>query len=244
MNRPPYLNPFILDVTPVAPVALSGHADLYLPQGTGPFPVVLLVHGMLLEPAEVSPREWPVFQGYAAALAGRGVAAVVVEHDLARGPHFPEALQTVLSAADQAAVRPEVDANRVGAWVLSAGGPLALGLMASYADRFRAFALTYPLLESAHLPDWPSAEAALAGLGDRGLVITTVEHEIPDFVPAQESFLDAARSAGAAVEHLHVEGAQHGFESLDPTNEGREGVVRAVEAVVALLRRPSRFRYG
>lgn len=235
VNRPGYLNPFILDVAEVAPEALSDRADLYLPEGPGPFPVVVLVPGMLREPPEVGPRGWPVFRGYASALAQRGVATVVVEHELTHGPHYDEALRTVLETLAQTVGRHGIDPDRTGFWVFSAGGPLALALLARHADRFGAMALTYPLLESAHLPGWPSPDEAVAGLAGHRLVLTTVEREIEDFVPGQQAFRSAALAAGADMEHLEVPGAWHGFDSQEPTAAGRQAVDRAVESMVRLL---------
>lgn len=235
VNRPGYLNPFILDVAGVAPEALSDRADLYLPEGPGPFPVVVLVPGMLREPPEVGPREWPVFRGYAALLVSKGVAAVVVGHELTHGPQYPEALRTVLRALDSATARPEVDSKRTAFWVFSAGGPLALALLAEHGDRFGCLALTYPLLESDHLTDWPSPDAAVAGLNGHHLVVLTVGQEIPELVPGQRAFLTAVRAADAHVEHIDLPEAYHGFDSQDPTEEGRRAVTQAVESVTGRL---------
>lgn len=112
MDRPGYLNPFILDVPASESEPLSDRADLYLPQGPGPFPLVVLVPGILREPPEIGPRGWPVFQGYAAALAQRGVAVAVVEHSLVAGPDYNDALQTALTTWDEATARPDIDRDR------------------------------------------------------------------------------------------------------------------------------------
>lgn len=226
MDRPGYLNPFILDVPPVTPEALTEHADLYLPDGPDPAPVVVLVPGLSHEPPEVGPRGWPVFQGYAAELTRRGVAAVVLDHDLSNGPNYPQALESVLLILDAAVARPDIDGDRCAFWVFSAGGPLALALLARHGERFGPLALTYPLLESA--PGWPSLEDAVATLHAHDLVLTTVGQEIAELVPGQQAFLAAARAAVADVEHIAVEEAAHGFESLQSTPDGREAVTRAL----------------
>lgn len=235
MARPGYLNPFILEVAEVSPVELTDRADLYLPDGPGPFPVVVLLPGMLREPPEIGPRDWPVFRGYASALAEQGVAAVVVEYDVTQGPRYDEALQTVLGAHDAVTARPEIDGARSGFWVFSAGGPLALALLAGHGERFSLLALTYPQLESDHLPGWPSVADAVAGLTDHRLVITTVDREIPDFVPGQQAFLTAARATGADLEHIAVPAADHGFDSREPTEDGRRAVTEGIQSVVRHL---------
>lgn len=226
MDRPGYLNPFILDVPPVTPEALTDHADLYLPDGPGPAPVVVLVPGLSPEPPEVGPREWPVFRGYAAELARRGVAAIVLDHDLSHGPDYPRALESVLLILDAAVARPDIDGDRCAFWIFSAGGPLALALLVRHGERFGPLALTYPLLESA--PGWPSLEEAVATLGDHDLVLTTVGQEIPELVPGQQALLAATRAAGVDVDHIAVDEAAHGFESQEPTADGRDALTRAL----------------
>lgn len=235
MDRPGYLNPFILDVPSATPEALTALADLYLPEGPGPFPVVVFVPGMLREPPEVGPRGWPVFQGYAGALVNRGVAAVVMDHDLSNGPDYPRALRTALETREAVTARPEIDSDRIGFWVFSAGGPLALALLAGHADRFGLLALTYPLLESEHLASWPSRDESVAALDGHRLVVTTVGQEIPDFVPGQQAFLTAAREACADLEHLTVPDGAHGFDSQEATEEGRRTATQAVELVTRHL---------
>ncbi|WP_256837897.1 alpha/beta hydrolase family protein [Ornithinimicrobium faecis] len=235
MPRPGYLNPFILDVASAESEVLTDHADLYLPDGPGPFPVVVLVPGMLREPPEIGPRGWPVFEGYAGALVARGVAAVVMDHDLSNGPDYPRALAEAVRTLDAATARPEVDSDRAAFWVFSAGGPLALALLAGHADRFGLLALTYPFLESEPLAPWPSREEAVAALDGHRLVVTTVGQEFPDFVPGQQAFLAAARAARADLEELTVRGGAHGFDSQEPTEDGRKTVTQAIAAVASHL---------
>lgn len=233
MDRPGYLNPFILDVPTAAPEFLADRADIYVPDGPDPAPVAVFVPGLSQEPPEVGPRGWPVFQGYASELARRGVAAVVLDHDLSEGLDYPRALESVLLTLDAAVARPDIDGERCAFWVFSAGGPLALALLAQHGERFGPLALTYPLLESA--PGWPSREDAVASLQDHSLVMTTVGQEVPELVPGQQAFRAAAAAAGAEVEHIAVEAAAHGFDSQEPTADGRQAVTRALTSVAGLL---------
>ena len=56
------------------------------------------------------------------------------------------------------------------------------------------------------------------------IVLTRVGHEYPDFARTQDAFVDAARANGVALQVVEVPGGQHGFDSLDHTEESRVAV--------------------
>ena len=228
MNQVPDL---ILPTDPVEPVDHGGF-DLYLPEQGGRPPVVVLVHGLFQQPPPVAPRRTPFFRAYASQLARRGVAAVVLDHELTGGMRYPEAAATldrVLSAVRDGGA---VDGDRVAVWFFSGGGPLALPLLAAGPGWLWCVALTYPLLPTEDVPGWPSLTDALRGLGDTPVVLTLVEHELPAFVPGQRALLEV-RPAGLTT--VEVPGAQHGFDTGPDTEVGRAAVVRALDEVVARL---------
>ena len=147
-DLPAYLQPFVLDVEQGAErrVDRVGQVDFHRPTGTARTGAILLIHGGP-GPAdlEVQPRDWPVYQGYAAAIAERGQVAVTVDHGLIRG------LDQLTTAADdvEAAVAllradPQVDPGRVVLWFFSGAGLLAGEWLDSRPDWLRAVALTYP----------------------------------------------------------------------------------------------------
>ncbi len=74
-RTPAHLRPFLLDV-PERPRERTGNTDLYLPDGPGPHPAVVFVHGGPV-PAEArpTPRDWPALTGYARSVAGPGAWA-------------------------------------------------------------------------------------------------------------------------------------------------------------------------
>src|SRR5689334_10344075 len=84
-DPPPHLRPFVLD-PPECTVEWHGRQDFYLPdEASGaqpaPRPAVVLVHGGPVPPRWLpTPRDWPVFVGYARALAAAGVVGVPVDH--------------------------------------------------------------------------------------------------------------------------------------------------------------------
>ncbi|MBK3559720.1 alpha/beta hydrolase [Streptomyces sp. MBT56] len=63
-HTPAHLRPFLLDV-PERPRERTGNTDLYLPDGPGPHPAVVFVHGGPV-PAEAmpTPRDWPAPANY------------------------------------------------------------------------------------------------------------------------------------------------------------------------------------
>ncbi len=108
-------------------------ASLLLPQGEGPFPGVVIVHG-----SGGSPRANPWTQAYVEALVGRGVAVLYPDK---RGSgdsqgdwqqaSFELLADDALAALDRLLEEPELDAERVGLIGFSQGGdivPLAATL--------------------------------------------------------------------------------------------------------------------
>ncbi len=228
MNQPLDL---IVPTQPVEPSDL-GSFDLYMPEHVVQPSVVVLVHGLFREPPSVSPRRTPFFRAYASQLARRGVAAVMLDHELTEGMRYPEAAATLDRTLSAVRSRNEVDGGRVGVWFFSGGGPLAYPLLAARYDWLRWVGFTYPLLPMEDIPGWPSLSDAVAGLADTPVVLTRVEHENPDFVAGQQAFVDA-RPAGLTV--IEVPGAQHGFDTGPGDEEGRAAVLKALEAVAEHL---------
>ncbi|MBM3529351.1 MAG: alpha/beta hydrolase [Alphaproteobacteria bacterium] len=121
-------------------VALAG--DLYLPKGTGPFPVLVGVHG----------GGWVQgvrgqFQHWGRYVAARGYALFAITYRLAKPGQktYPHAVQDVLAAIQF--VRGNAKAfnlahDRVGVFGHSAGGNI--GALAALAGRSPPFANGYP----------------------------------------------------------------------------------------------------
>ena len=221
-------------IVPTQPVEPSdrGSFDLYLPEDVVRPPVVILVHGLFPEPPPVSPRRTAFFRAYAAQLTRRGLAAVMLDHELTGGMRYPEAAATLDRTLSAVRSSSEVDGDRVGVWFFSGGGPLAYPLLAAGHEWLRWVGLTYPLLPTEDIPGWPSLSDALAGLADTPVVLTRVEHEIPDFVAGQQALVDAG-PAGLTL--IDVPGAHHGFDTGPDNDEGRAAVLQALAAVAEQL---------
>jgi dienelactone hydrolase len=218
--------------TRVVEPADRGSFDLYLPDYVARPPVVVLVHGLFEEPPPVSPRATRFFRAYASQLVQRGVGAVLLDHELTAGMHYPEAAATLDRTLSAVRASSDVDGDRIGVWFFSGGGPLAYPLLAAGDDWLRCVALTYPLLPTQDIPGWPSLTDALTGLSDIPVVLTRVEHEIPSFVAGQQALL-AARPAGLTT--IDVASAAHGFDAGPDTGHGRAAVLQALDAVAGRL---------
>jgi dienelactone hydrolase len=221
-------------IVPTEPVEPSdrGTFDLYLPEHVERPAVVVLVHGLFPEPPPVSPRRTAFFRAYASQLTRRGMAAVMLDHDLTQGMRYPEASATLDHTLSAIRTSSDVDGDRVGVWFFSGGGPLAYPLLAARHAWLRWVGLTYPLLPTEDIPGWPSLTDAVVGLADTPVVLTRVEHEIPAFVAGQQAFVDARPPALTVID---VPRAQHGFDTGPDNEEGRAAVLKALAAVAEQL---------
>lgn len=105
--------------------------DLYLPEGEGPFPAVLTVHG-----GGWTGGAKEAFRSMAQQLAARGFVAATVEYRLATESPFPGAVEDCKAAVRWMRANAEtyrIDPDRVGAVGGSAGGHL-VGMVATTAN--------------------------------------------------------------------------------------------------------------
>ncbi|MFD3518256.1 alpha/beta hydrolase [Streptomyces sp. NPDC058657] len=240
---PAHLRPFLLDV-PGVPRERAGRVDLYLPEpdaAGGPLPAVLFVHGGPV-PAGLAPtpRDWPMYQGYAGLAAARGVVGAMLDHRLHDVGDYPVAADDVAAAVEQLREDPRVDADRIALWFFSGGGPLSAEWLAAPPPWLRCLAATYPILDP--MPSWGlSGERfrpvrAVARAGDLPVVLTRAGLEVPAIAATVEAFVAAGEECGARLDLVDVPHGHHGFETLDPTDESREAVRSALEKVVGYLR--------
>jgi acetyl esterase/lipase len=242
---------------PPAPVVRYGAhpdqvANLHLPAGDPPFPVVALLHGGFWRDRWDRTLMTPL----AIDLARRGFAAWNIEYRRVgqEGGGWPGTLDDVRAALGALASVPEIDATRAVAVGHSAGGHLALwaaarcrdprlagvvGLAAvtdlelarrTNADAIDGFVGGSP----AEMPD-RYAEASPRALLPLGVPQVLVHGAADDVVPAElsESYAAAARAAGDDAELVLVAGSDH-FDVVDPEHDAWQAVVARLER---LLRR-------
>ncbi|MFH9267680.1 alpha/beta fold hydrolase [Streptomyces sp. NPDC017546] len=235
-RTPAHLRPFLLDV-PERPRERAGNTDLYLPDGPGPHPAVVFVHGGPV-PAEArpTPRDWPTLTGYARHVAGQGVVGVTLDHRLRAVTDYEVAAADVADVVERVRADPRVDADRVALWFFSGGGPMAADWLTNPPAWLRCVAANYPVL--APLPSWGMDATrfhpvrAVSHAGRLPFVLVRAERESAEIAATVEEFLAEAARCGANVEVIDVPEGRHGFETLDLTHGAREAVHRAVSAVL------------
>jgi hypothetical protein len=236
-DLPPYLQPFVLDVAQGAEhrVDRVGELDFHRPAGTARTGAILLVHGGP-GPAHlaVSPRDWPVYQGYATAIAQRGQVAVLANHSLIHGfDQLSTAADDVEAAVGVLRADPQVDPERVVLWFFSGAGLLAGEWLDSRPDWLRAVALTYPMLATPPgVDELVSAAEVIGKHKDLPVLLTRVGREREELARPVAEFVSAG---GAALDIIDVPKGQHGFDMLDHSEESRAAVTKALDWAIAHL---------
>lgn len=236
-DLPPYLRPFVLPVADAGEVRVerAGHVDLYHPAGTARTGAILFVHGGPMPPGlEASPRDWPVFQGYATAAAQRGLVAAVVEHGLIRGfDQLVTAADDVEAAVGVLRADPRVDPGRIALWFFSGAGLLAGEWLDSRPDWLRCLMLTYPLLATPPgVDELVNAAEVIGKHKDLPVLLTRVGRERAELAGPVAELVSAG---GAALDIIDVPKGQHGFDMLDHTEESRAAVTKALDWAIAHL---------
>ncbi len=232
MTIPEYLRPFVVSTDPVD-VVDAGEFDICLPTNTRtPAPVAVLVHGgPMREPPNVAPRQWPVFRGYAAALAARGIAAVMFDHALLRSIDYPKAagqLASILHAIRDSA---DVDPDRVAIWFFSGGGPLAATVLRQPAPWLRTVALSYPMLHPLGPAAGFSPAAELTARTRVPILLTRAGLDSPTLLGAQQEFIDAAFRHGVTLTVIDVPDGHHAFDTTDDSEQSRLAIHRALDFI-------------
>ncbi|MFD7866658.1 alpha/beta hydrolase [Streptomyces sp. NPDC059783] len=239
-DRPPaHLRPFPLDVPERTPER-HGNIDLYVPEGGGPRPAVVFVHGGPVPAGvEPTPRDWTALRGYARYAAAEGVVGVLFDHRLHDTTDYARAADDVAAAVERVRSDPRVDADRIALWFFSGGGLLCADWLGAPPAWLRCLAASYPILVP--LPGWGPVEDrfrpadALAGTGSLPLVLTRVGQEMPGIAATVEEFLTSAARHGTDIEIIDVPSGHHAFEGDPVTDEIRDALRAAMSAVIGRL---------
>jgi len=104
--------------------------DIYLPEGTGPFPVVVLIHGGAFKMGDKAMEA-----SNASALVAKGIAAASINYRLSGEAKFPAQIEDCKAAVRflrANAAKYNLNPDKIGSWGASAGGNLSSLLGTSY----------------------------------------------------------------------------------------------------------------
>ncbi|GAA2295257.1 alpha/beta hydrolase [Streptomyces hawaiiensis] len=236
---PAHLRPFPLDV-PELPRDRRGQVDLYVPDGHGPRPAVVFVHGGPVPAgARPRPREWPTLVGYARLAAAEGMIGATLDHSLHDLADYARAAADIAAAIELVRADARVDADRIALWFFSGGGLLTTDWLTQPPAWLRCLAASYPIL--APLPAWGLAESrfhpvrAVEEAGPLPIVLLRAGRETPEIAATVEAFVTAAEKCAARLEVVDVPNGHHGFETLDAPEETVPALQHAMRSVVTHL---------
>lgn len=239
MADPAYLNPFILPIKPVTSQR-HGHVDIYRPSAEGRRPAVVFIPGGPLPATlEPRPRAWPLYAGYGSLAAASGLVGATLDHRLYNMADHAPAAEDVHAAVARVRADPSVDPERVLLWFFSGGGRLSADFLREPPSWLRGIALTYPVLGD--LPSRAPAEPrfrpieTMSGAGDLPILLVKAGLERAELAVLVDSFIAAAQHHQLNLEVIDLPNARHGFEHLEPTEEARAGVERAMTWVTKTL---------
>ncbi|MEV3970383.1 alpha/beta hydrolase [Streptomyces sp. NPDC050698] len=240
-TAPAHLRPFPMDV-PELPRDRRGNVDLYVPEGEGPRPAVVFVHGGPVPAgARPSPREWPTLVGYARLAAAEGVVGVTLDHGLHDIADYDRAAADIAAGVERVRADSRVDADRVALWFFSGSGLLTTDWLIKPPAWLRCLAASYPVL--APLPAWGMAGSrfhparAVDQAGALPVVLLRAGREAPEIAATVDAFVTAAADCAARLELVDVPNGHHGFETLDAPEETVPALRRAMRSVVTHLAR-------
>lgn len=108
---------------PYASTSSAQKMDIYIPEGTGPFPIVVLIHGGAFMMGDKSGEA-----SNAAALVAKGIAAASINYRLSGEAKYPAQIQDCKAAVRflrANATKYNLNPDKIGSWGASAGGNLS-----------------------------------------------------------------------------------------------------------------------
>jgi len=227
--------------------------DVYGPPSGGrASAVVFLVNGDAPEEVIAKAKDWGVYRSYGEHLAARGIVGVPFNHRSTNRMDPSEAANDVRAAIAFVRDRAKdfgVDADRIGVWVFSAGGPFGLApLLQSPPKWFRCAAGFYTVWDlapfRARLPNatdesvrkWSCVTALAGETSDLPpLLVARAGGDSAPLLEGTETFVRKARERGVDLTLLDHPKGQHGFDTRDDDERSRDIIRETLEFFVRHL---------
>lgn len=221
--------------------------DVYGP-GSGStharLPAILFVHGGPIPREMLAPTEWGFFTSYGELAAVSGFVGVVFNHRLHAPTDYPTSQADMQAAIDYLRSQAGdlgIDADRIGVWVFSGGGPLLAWCLRERPQFVRCLVAFYALLDVRHLlpPDADTERVARAHAFSPAAHLDAAAATLPIFVAragrdnaivntAIDAFVREALTANASIDLANHADGQHGFDLVDDDERSREIIARAL----------------
>ena len=220
--------------------------DVYAPAGqqtSNGLPAVLFVHGGPIPREMLAPTEWGVFASYAELCTAAGLVGVVFNHRLYAPTDYTTAQSDMRAAIEY--VRSHagdlgIDADRIGVWAFSGGGPLLAWCLRERAAFVRCLLAFYALLDVRHLlpPDAGpelvaraqafSPAAHLATAAGLPMLVARAGRDSAVINTSIDVFVREALAANVGLDLANHSEGQHAFDVLDDAERSREIIGRAI----------------
>jgi acetyl esterase/lipase len=221
--------------------------DVYRPSSRShATPVVFLVNGDAPEEIIATAKDWGVFRSYGEHLAAHGLVGIPFNHRSSIRMEPTEVSRDVSAAIAFVRDHAEdlgVDADRVGVWVFSAGGPFSLAPLLQLRPHWlRCAAGFYTIWDlaplRANLPwatdesvrRWSCVTALDAGQGALPpLFLARAGRDHALLLEGTDAFVRKARERGVDLTVFDHPRGQHGFDTRDDDERSREIIREALE---------------
>lgn len=167
--------------------------------------------------------------------AAEGMVGVTLDHSLHDVADYDRAAADIAAAVELVRADTRVNSDRIALWFFSGGGLLTADWLARPPAWLRCLAASYPVL--APLPTWGMAGSrfhparAVVQAGSLPVILLRAGREAPEFAATVDAFVSAAKGCAARLELVDVPGGHHGFETIDPPEETRPAMQRAMRSV-------------
>jgi acetyl esterase/lipase len=211
--------------------------DVYRPIGTGPWPVVVFVHGE--GDADLVPRikDTPLYKGWGRLVASLGMVGVVfTPRSWERLRHVARKVADVEAALRFVRAKGHAwgaDTSRLAVWSGSAGVPIGLSL-AMQEGAACAVAYYGPMDLRPYGDDPRLAETSPMALLELGedlppLLVVRAGQDAEELNASIDDFMNAAWDRDLPAELLAYEEGHHAFEVMDHTDETRQVIAQTIE---------------